>query len=306
MARVIWKGAVSFGLVHIPVALTPATAQRGIDFDLLDRRSMDPVGYKRINKVTGEDIASEDIVRGVQYEKHRYVVLSDDEIRAAYPAATQTVDLFAFVKAAQIPLLYVDTPYYLAPERRGEKVYALLREALADSGYVGLARVVLHTRQHLAVLMPLGKALVLNTLRWGDEVRGVEQLGLAGEVLDARLDRRELEMARRLIEEMREEWDPTQYKDRFAQQIMELVERKAKHGELETVGQLEAEAEGAGAAGAEVIDLADLLRRSLRGGRKESESRSRSRGENRVAASSKADADKHARAAPRSKRTKAG
>jgi DNA end-binding protein Ku len=265
MARVIWKGAISFGLVHIPVSLVPATVSRGIDFDWLDRRSMDPVGYKRINKASGEEIASKDIVRGVQYEKNRYVVLGDDEIRAAYPAATQTVDIVAFVRAEQISPLYVDTPYYLVPERRGERVYALLREALAGSGDIGLAKVVLHTRQHLAAVLPLGAALVLNTLRWGDEVRSVDEIGLPAEAVHAKVDRRELEMARRLIDEMREDWQPTHYENQFAVQIMALVERKARQGKIEVVGPAEA---AAAETGAEIIDLADLLRRSLGQGRK--------------------------------------
>ncbi|HEX6733903.1 MAG TPA: Ku protein [Azonexus sp.] len=263
MARVIWKGAVSFGLVHIPVALVPATVQRGVDFDWLDRRSMDPVGYKRINKVTGQEIAGEDIVRGVQVEKHRYVVLADDEIRAAYPAATRTVDIVAFVAAGQIPPHYFDTPYYLAPEARGEKVYALLREALAGSGQAGLAKVVLRNTQHLAVLMPSGPGLLLNTLRWPDEVRDIGEVGLPRAAIDARLDPRELEMAGRLIADMREEWEPARYKNEFATQIMDLVERKARQGKLETVGAAAEEP----TAGAEVIDLAELLRRSL--GRKD-------------------------------------
>lgn len=260
MARVIWKGAVSFGLVHIPVSLVPATVTRGIDFDWLDRRSMDPVGYKRINKVTGEEIASADIVRGVQVEKHRYVVLSDEEIRSAYPAATRTVDIVAFVKAEQIQPIHFDTPYYLAPEARGEKVYALLREALASSGYVGLAKVVLRSTQHLAMMLPQGEGLLLNTLRWSDEVRSIAELGLPREAIEARLEKRELDMARRLIEDMREDWDPGRYHDEFSAQIMALVERKAREGKLETVGAVE---EGAEEAGAEVIDLTELLRRSL-------------------------------------------
>lgn len=308
MPRVIWKGAVSFGLVHIPVSLVPATTQRGIDFDLLDKRSMDPVGYKRINKATGEEITSENIVRGVQYEKHRYVILSDDEIRAAYPEATQTVDIFAFVKAAQIPLLYIDTPYYLAPERRGEKVYALLRQALLDSGHVGLATVVMRTKQHLATLMPLGDALVLNTLRWGDEVRRVEEIGLPREAIDAKLDPRELDMAKRLIEDMREDWDPTRYKNQFAEQIMALVERKATEGKLETVGEVEGAPEG---PGAEIIDLADLLRRSLGKGRKQGEETGETgeTGEKATKAgdaSSAANDEKSARSPRRTKKTKTG
>lgn len=269
MARVIWKGAVSFGLVHIPVSLVPATVQRGVDFDWLDKRSMDPVGYKRINKVTGEAIESKDIVRGVQYEKNRYVVLSDDEIRSAYPKATQTVDIIAFVKAEQIPLLYIDTPYYLSPEGRGEKAYALLREALEKTGRIALANVVMHTKQHLAAVMPLDNALVLNTLRWGDEVRSVEELALKKDAVEGRLAPRELEMATRLIEDMSEDWDPSHYKSEFVAQIMELVERKASQGKLENVGPVGEEAEE---TGAEIVDLTELLKRSLGKERKQSKS----------------------------------
>jgi DNA end-binding protein Ku len=262
MARVIWKGAVSFGLVHIPVALVPATRSQGIDFDWLDKRSMEPVGYKRINKVTGEDIDKDDIVKGVQYEKGRYVVISEEEIRAAHPKVTQTVEIIAFVEAAQIPLLYIDKPYYLAPDRRGEKVYGLLRETLTATGKAGLAKVVMHTKQHLAVVMPLGEALVLNTLRWADEVRGAEILELPEAAAKPELKPGELEMAKRLVEDMSEDWNPQQYHDSFQEQIMDLVERKAKEGRIETVGPAEAAGER---RGADVIDLTELLKRSLAG-----------------------------------------
>lgn len=260
MPRTIWKGAVSFGLVHIPVALVPATTSQGIDFDWLDKRSMDRVGYKRINKTTGEDIDSENIVKGVQYEKGHYIVLSDEEIKSAHPKATQTVDIVAFVDASDISFLYINTPYYLTPDRRGEKVYALLRETLIQTGKVGIANVVLRNKQHLAVVMPLGKALVLNTLRWADEVRGVEYLELKDEALTADLNKRELDMAKRLVEDMSEPWDPTQFKDTFQDQIMELVERKAREGKLEAVGGPE---EAVDRRSADVLDLTELLKRSL-------------------------------------------
>ena len=260
MPRTIWKGAVSFGLVHIPVALVPATTRQGIDFDWLDKRSMDRVGYKRINKTTGEDIDSENIVKGVEYEKGHYVVISDDEIKGAHPKATQTVDIVAFVDAKDISFLYIDTPYYLTPDRRGEKVYALLRETLIQTGKVGIANVVLRNKQHLAVLMPLGKALVMNTLRWADEVRGVEYLELKDEALDPELAERELDMAKRLVEDMTEKWKPEQYKDTFQDQIMELVEKKAREGKLEAVGGPE---EAVDRRSADVIDLTELLKRSL-------------------------------------------
>ena len=260
MPRTIWKGAVSFGLVHIPVALVPATSRSGIDFDWLDKRSMDRVGYKRINKTTGEEIDSENIVKGVEYEKGHYVVLSDEEIKAAHPKATQTVDIVSFVDAKDISFLYIDTPYYLTPDRRGEKVYALLRETLIETGKVGIANVVLRNKQHLAVVMPLGKALVMNTLRWADEVRGVEYLEMKDEALNADLNKRELDMAKRLVEDMTEDWDPTQFKDTFQDQIMELVETKAREGRLEAVGGPE---EAVDRRSADVIDLTELLKRSL-------------------------------------------
>lgn len=128
MARAIWKGAISFGLVHIPVALNTAVRTERVDFDWLDKRSMEPVGYKRVNKVTGKEIDKDNIVKGVEFEKGRYVVISEEEIRKARPEATQTIDIFSFVEAGEIPLQYFDTPYYLTPDRRGGKVYALLRE----------------------------------------------------------------------------------------------------------------------------------------------------------------------------------
>lgn len=260
MPRTIWKGAVSFGLVHIPVALVPATTRSGIDFDWLDKRSMDRVGYKRINKTTGEEIESENIVKGVEYEKGHYVVISDEEIKAAHPKATQTVDIVCFVDAKDISFLYIDTPYYLTPDRRGEKVYALLRETLNQTGKVGIANVVLRNKQHLAVVMPLGKALVMNTLRWAEEVRGVEYLDLKEEALNADLNKRELEMAKRLVEDMTEKWDPAQFKDTFQERIMDLVETKAREGKLEAVG---APQETEDRRSADVIDLTELLKRSL-------------------------------------------
>lgn len=261
MARVIWKGAVSFGLVHIPVALVPATRRTGIDFDWLDKRSMDPVGYKRINKVTGKEIDRENIVKGVARAKGEYVVISEEEIRAAHPEATQTIDIVAFVDAEKIPFLFIDTPYYLAPDRRGEKVYALLRETLVKTGKVGLAQVVLHTKQHLAVVMPLGEALVVHTLRWAEEVRGVDVLELKDEARKADLNKRELDMAVRLVEDMSEDWNPEQYKDTFQEQIMALVEQKAREGKIEAVGTPDAEQPRS----ADILDLTELLKRSLGG-----------------------------------------
>lgn len=235
MPRAIWKGAISFGLVHIPVALNSATRSQGVDFDWLDKRSMEPVGYKRVNKVTGKEVSKENIVKGVAYEKGRYVVLSEEEIRAAHPESTQTIDIFAFVDSEQIPLQHIDTPYYLAPDRRGEKVYALLREALSSTDKVALAHVVLHTRQHLAALMPVESALVLVMLRWPSEVRGLDSLELGSAVTQPKLAKSELDMAKRLIKDMSDDWRPEDYQDSFQERILDLVARKAKAGKIENV-----------------------------------------------------------------------
>lgn len=262
MARAIWKGAISFGLVHIPVALVSATSSQGVDFDWLDSRSMDPVGYKRVNKVTGKEVTKEHIVKGVQYEKGRYVVLSEEEIKSAHPLSTQTIDIFSFVDSEQIPLQNIDTPYYLAPDKRGGKVYALLRETLSKTNKVALAHVVLHTRQHLAALMPLESAMVLVMLRWPAEVRSLDTLELGSEVTKPELAKGELDMAKRLVEDMSADWKPEDYRDSFEDKIMALVERKANEGKIEDVETATGEEER---KTADVIDLTELLKRSLGG-----------------------------------------
>lgn len=266
--RVLWKGAISFGLVHIPVALYSATVDHGIDFDWLDKRTMDPVGYKRINKKTGREIAREQIVKGIEYESGEYVVLSDKEIAAAYPKTTQTIEIESFVPANGIPFVYLERPYYVAPINRGAKVYALLRETLQRSGRVGVARVVIQTKQHLAALVPVGPGLVLNLLRWGADIRPWTDLPLPSEdAKKAGLRPRELEMAKELVEDMSAEWDPQEFRDEFKDEILRLVEKKVKAGQTETVTQPEPEeGEQAEGRGAKVIDLTELLKRSLRKG----------------------------------------
>lgn len=231
MARAIWKGAISFGLVHIPVSLVSATTASGIDFDWLDERSMDPVGYKRINKTTGKEVASEHIVKGIAYEKGRYVIISDDEIKAALPRATQTIDIFAFLDSAEIPLLNIYKPYFLSPNRRGEKVYALLRETLI-------------------------------MLRWPAEVRGIDYLDLKDEVRKPELSNKELDMAKRLVKDMTASWEPDEYRNTFEEQIMALVDQKVDAGEIQAVETEESDEER---QSADVVDLTELLKRSLGG-----------------------------------------
>ncbi|MGY2270992.1 MULTISPECIES: non-homologous end joining protein Ku [Pseudomonas] len=261
MPRAIWKGAISFGLVHIPVSLVSATSSQGVDFDWLDKRSMDPVGYKRINKTTGKEVTKDNIVKGVAFEKGRYVVLSEEEIRSAHPKSTQTIEIIAFVASDQIPLQNIDTPYFLAPDKRGGKVYALLRETLRKTRKVALANVVLHTKQHLAALMPLDSALVLVMLRWPAEVRSLDELELGSDVTKPSLAKGELDMAKRLVDDMSADWQPDDYRDSFQEKIMALVAKKAKAGKIEAVETKDSEERKS----ADVIDLTELLKRSLAG-----------------------------------------
>ena len=261
MPRVIWKGAISFGLVHVPVALYPASQEVGIDFDWLDKRSMDPVGYKRINKRTGKEMKSTDIVKGIKLEDGDYVVLSEEQIKAAYPKSTQTIEIESFVKASEIPFTLLETPYFLEPIGKGEKVYALLREAMLDAGVIGIARVVMHSKEHLAAVVPSGSALILNTIRWATELRSPDDLKLpaAGKSAVA-LKPSELKMAAQLIGEMTGPWKSQAYTDKFGDAIRELVRSKVASGETETVAPLESEAE---ADTSNIVDLTELLAKSL-------------------------------------------
>jgi DNA end-binding protein Ku len=261
MPRALWKGAISFGLVHVPVSLYPASRSEGLSFDMLDKRDFAPIGYRRINKKTGEEVAREDIVKGYEYEKGEYVVVTDEDFRQANVKATQTVDIVGFVDAASVPPYYFDTPYYLEPGKRGEKGYTLLREVLRRTGRIGIANVVIRSRQHLAAVIPLERVLVLNTLRYENEIRSLSELALP-EAGKGELSDKELAMAERLVEDMTEAWKPEQYTDTYRQDLLARIEARIRSGETQMVTP-EARHEAEPRHGAEVIDLVSLLRRSL-------------------------------------------
>jgi DNA end-binding protein Ku len=261
--RAIWKGAISFGLVHVPVALYPASQDAGIDFDWLDRRTMDPVGYQRINKRTGKPIKGSDIVKGVEQEDGDYVLVTDEQIKAAYPASTQSIEIETFVQAAEIPFLLLEKPYYLEPIGKGEKVYALLREAMFEAGVIGISRVVMHTKEHLAALVPMGPGLVLNTIRWANEIRPVDELKFPPEGRTAAgVKPAELKMATQLISDMTTTWDAESYQDRFVDAVQKLVKQKIAAGDTQVVTAIEASPEKT--ATSNVVDLTELLARSLK------------------------------------------
>lgn len=262
MPRTIWKGSISFGLVNIPVALYPAEQREELHFTMLDSRDMSPIGYKRINKRTGEEVVWEQIVKGYEHDKDQYVVLGEEEFRRANVKATQTVEILDFVKTEEVPSLYYDRPYYLGPvQKTGEKGYALLRETLERTGRVGIARVVLRNRQHLAMVAPHGDVLVLNLLRFHYELRDAKDVKAPGRDLAAlRISSRELDMAQRLVEDMATPWDPSKYRDEYRDDLLRVVEEKVAAGKTL---ELEAPAESEPAGGGQVIDFMTLLKRSI-------------------------------------------
>ncbi|MBJ7313912.1 Ku protein [Rugamonas sp. CCM 8940] len=264
MARALWKGAISFGLVYIPVELHAAVQEHELDLTMLDRRDFSPVGYKRYNKGSGADVSWDNIVKGYEYQDGDYVVLSDEDLRRANVKATQTIDILAFVDAAEVALTYYVQPYYLAPARGGEKVYALLREALRRTGKLAVATVVIRSKQHLCALLCQDDGLVLNTLRYANEIRPGDELKLPPASLKAAgISDKELKMALSLVEGMSEPWRPEQYHDSYRDDVMALVDKKIKAGQTKTITS--AEPERKAASGGNVVDLVALLQKSLGG-----------------------------------------
>ena len=262
MARSMWKGAISFGLVHIPVDMYPATSNNGLDLHMLDRRDFSPIGFKRYNKNTGKEVGWDDIIKGYEYTDGEYVVLSDEDLRRANPEATQTIDILAFVDAGDVPLLYYDQPYYLAPGKGGDKVYALLRDTLKKVGKIGIAHVVIRVKQHLAALHCVGNTIVMNTLRYADEIRDPADLKIpAKNAKGAAVTDKELKMAMALVEGMSEDWEPEQYHDSYREDVMAMIEKKIKAKQTKTITMPDKDEKPVKATN--VIDLVSLLQASL-------------------------------------------
>jgi DNA end-binding protein Ku len=263
MPRTLWKGAISFGLVHIPVGLYSAEKRNSFDLTMLDRRSMKPVGFKRYNKETGEDVSWDDIVKGYEYEKGRYVVLTEEDFRRANVEATQTVEILSFVDREEIGPMYYETPYYLAPDKRGHKGYALLRETLKQTGKIAIANVVIRTRQYVAALIPYKDVILMNTLRYPNELRDTDELEVpSSNFKTVGVSPREVEMARRLVEGMSAPWKPEEHRDTYHEDLMALIEKRVEAGQTEVVTEPSKD-EGKRPAKGEVIDLMALLKKSV-------------------------------------------
>ncbi len=254
--RAIWKGSISFGLVNIPIALYPATRREELRFRLLRKSDLSPVNYKRVAAKDGKEVSWDQIVKGYEYEKGKYVVLKDEDFERVDLEATQTVDIQDFVDLDEIDPMFFYKPYYLEPQKGGDKAYALLRDALEDSKRVGIAKVVIKTRQYLAGVKPEDGALVLELMHFADELADAGKLHVPKKV---EVGKREMNIAKSLIDNMSSKWNPEKYRDDYREALMEVIEEKVEAGGKE----IEAKPKKAPKP-TKVIDLVSVLQKSLK------------------------------------------
>ncbi len=232
MPRAIWSGALSFGLVNVPVKLYSATGRKAVRFHQLNRKDGVRIQQRRVDPSTGEEVAYDDIVKGYEIAPDQYVVVTPEELEALDPAATRTIDIEEFVELAQIDPVYFDSSYYLAPAAGGAKPYALLLAAMRDSGRVALAKMVLRSRQHLAAVRASGEVLTLSTMLYADEVVSPDALDEIATAQAPESSEREVKMARQLIESLAADFDPTRFHDEYREKVLQLIERKAAGEEI--------------------------------------------------------------------------
>lgn len=255
--RAIWSGSISFGLLQIPVSLVTAEKREDeIHFRQLHKKDLTPIRYERVSSTSGKAVEWGDIVKGYEYEKGQFVVLEDEDLKKANVKATQTIDIQDFVDASGIDSLFFETPYYLVPQKRAAKAYVLLRKALEKKKAVAIATFVLRTREHLCAVQPMGDALVLEVLRFGHELRGPDEVALP-KAAEVTLAAREVEMAEKLIEGMKTDWDPAKYKDSFHADVKKMIAEKVE------TGKVTARKKPEGKRATDVVDLLELLKASV-------------------------------------------
>lgn len=253
--RSLWKGSISFGLVNIPVSLYPATHREELRFRLLRQTDLSPVNYKRVAEADGREVPWEQIVKGYEYEKGKFVVLKEEDFKRVDIEATQTVDIMDFVELSEVDPMYFQKPYYLVPDKGGAPAYRLLHDVLKDTRKAGIAKVVIRTRQHLAAVKAMKESLVLEVMHFAEELVDVKELNIPEAKTASRA--REVDMAKALVEQMTEEWNPTRYTDDYTSALMALIKDKIEHG-----GRVTTHAPKAKKA-TNVIDLAAVLKQSL-------------------------------------------
>jgi DNA end-binding protein Ku len=265
MARPIWNGAISFGLLNIPVQLYSGERSVDLHFRMLDSRDNNPVRYERINSETGEEVPWKEIVKGFEYSKGSYVVLDEEQIRKAAPEHTETVEMQAFVERSDIDPRYFEKPYYLVPAKKAEKGYVLLRELMEKTGKVGIARVVIRTREYLAAMLPLDDALVLNLMRFPQELVQADEFSLpSGQAKSYRVTPKELEMATQLLESMTTKWNPEDYRDEFRAKLRKIIDDQlAKQTGGKKGKRMRSTEAPSEEPSTNVVDFMSLLKRSL-------------------------------------------
>lgn len=221
--RAIWTGSIGFGLVNIPIKMYSAVEESSLDLDMLDKKDHSNIRFKRVNENTGKEVAWGNIVRGYLYNE-RYVVLDDADFEKASPEKTKHIEITQFIDEKEIDSVYFELPYYLAPEKTGVRAYALLRDALAKTGKAGVGMFVMHKREHVAIIKPSEDVLVLNRIRFPQEIRDPKDL----EIPSSKTKPNELKMAVTLIDQLTEKFDPSKYKDDYTDKLMKVIEAKAK------------------------------------------------------------------------------
>lgn len=250
----IWKGSINFGLVHIPVSVQSATGGDSISFRQLDGRDMSPIRYRRVNENTGKEVDWGEIVKGYEYEKDKFVIMTDEDFEKARIESNQSVDIQYFVEDGDISPVFFETPYFLVPQKGGQKGYLLLREALQRTGRIAVAKVVLRTKEYLAAIYPRENVLVMNTLRYDHEIRSTKDIAI-----EAEINKKEIDMAERLVEELAGDWKPEEFGDRYAEALQRIIEDKVAGRAHKVKKSSRAEPTGA------VVDLVELLQRSIKG-----------------------------------------
>ena len=262
MARPVWSGTLSFGLLNIPVSLMSGERRTDISFRMLDARNNAPIKYERVNAETGEEVPWKEIVKAFEYDKGSYVVLEPEDIKSAAPESHDAIEVEGFIDANAIGPQYFEKPYVLVPAKKAEKGYVLLREALEQTGKIGIARVVIRTRESLCAVMPQGKALLLMMMRYPQELVDVNEYNIPeGARADYRITSKELEFSEQLIETMATDWKPDDYQDEFRERLQKVIkERMAAHGVVRHAEEEHAPAEG---AATNVVDFMSLLQQSI-------------------------------------------
>jgi DNA end-binding protein Ku len=261
--RPVWKGSINFGLVNIPVSMHTAEEHRdGLNFKLLDRHGLTPIHYQRVNEKTGKEVPWNQIVKGYEYQKGKYVPVTDKDFQSANVEATETIQIMDFIEAEKISPIYFDKPYYLEPLKKARKSYALLREVMQRTGKIGISKIVIRSREHLAALISNGPMLILNLLRYPYELRSTDAYDIPGENLkELQIEEKEIKMAERLVEAMVGEWDPKKYHDDYREDLMKLIEKKIKAGPTHVIEEAQEVKEPKRQA--KVVNIMDLLKRSV-------------------------------------------